>query len=253
MRIDHSSMKLGKHAAQHDSRTLHMASYLAKGLPAPPAKVDHASKITSWPMMRNDKIQDCTVAAAGHMIQQWTTLNGKPKVPSEETIVAAYSAVSGYKPGKPKTDTGIPVLNVLKYWRKTGIGGDKIDAFIAVEPKNHHHFKDAVHIFGNCQIGLALPNSAKQQPVWTVPPGGPTGDGEFNSWGGHVVAVVGYDSRFLTIVTWGKVMKMTWEFLDTYCDESFAVLSRDWVGKAKKKSPNGFDWQQLESDLGAVR
>jgi hypothetical protein len=252
MKTDHSSMKLGKHPAQHDSRTLHMANYLAAGLPAPPDQVNYASKIATWPMMRNDRIQDCTVAAAGHMIQQWTTLNGSPKVPSDETIVAAYSAVSGYRPDDPTTDTGIPVLEVLKYWRKTGIGGDKIAGFVALEPKNHHHVMDAVYVFANCQIGLALPNSAKQQSVWSVPQGGTTGDGAVNSWGGHVVAVVGYDSRYLTIVSWGKVMRMTWQFLDTYCDESFAVLSDDWVGKAKGKAPNGFDWNQLDSDLGAV-
>jgi hypothetical protein len=252
MKIDHSAMKLGKHPARHDKRTLHMTSYIGAGLPAPPAKVDNASKIASWPMMANDRIQDCTVAAAGHMIQHWTTLTGKPKMLSERTIVAAYSAVSGYRPSNPKTDTGIPVLDVLKYWRNTGIGGDKIAGFVALEPKNHHHVMDAVYIFANCQVGLALPHSAQRQSVWSVPPGGPTGEGALNSWGGHVVAIVGYDSRFLTIVSWGKTMQMTWQFFDTYCDESFAVLSADWVDRAKGTTPTGFDWKQLQRDLGAV-
>jgi hypothetical protein len=253
MKTDHSAMKLGKHPPRRDPRTLQLANYIGHGLPPPPARVDYASKIAAWPMLRNDQIGDCTVAAAGHMIQQWTTLNGKPKMLSDEIIVAAYSAISGYKPSDPGTDQGIPVLNVLKHWRKTGIGGDKIAGFVALEPRNHTHIKDAVYLFANCHVGFALPLSAQRQDVWSVPPGGATGAGAANSWGGHVVAVVGYDDRFLTVVTWGKLLRVTWQFWDTYCDESFAVLSHDWVDRAKGTTPGGFNWQQLQADLDAVR
>ncbi len=252
MRINHSTMKLGKHPARHDPRTLQLAGYLDSALPAPPARVDFAGKVANWPMMKNDTVGDCTCAAAGHMIEQWTTYTGAPRVLDDTTIIAAYSAITGYQPGNPSTDHGANELDVLKFWRKKGIGGDKIAGFVALEPGNHHHIKDAVNIFGNCYIGVALPLSAQGQTAWSVPPGGATGTGAPGSWGGHAVPVVGYDDRFLSVVTWGKLLQMTWQFWDTYCDEAYAVLSRDWIDKAKGATPSGFNWKQLEIDLSEV-
>jgi hypothetical protein len=80
----------------------------------------------------------------------------------------------------------------------------------------------------NCYIGLALPISAQNQDVWAVPPGGSAGEGSPGSWGGHAVPIVAYDSRGLTVITWGATKRMTWQFLDTYCDEAYALLSQDW-------------------------
>ena len=106
--------------------------------------------------------------------------------------------MTGYKPSDPSTDRGAVELDVLRYWRKTGVGGYKIDAFVALEPKNHLHVQAAVDLFGGSYIGLALPVSAQQQKVWSVPPGGPTGTGAPGSWGGHAVVVEAYDAHGLT-------------------------------------------------------
>jgi hypothetical protein len=49
-------------------------------------------------MMGNDKVGDCTCAAAGHLVMDWTANTGKEVVPSSQQIVAAYSAITGYNP-----------------------------------------------------------------------------------------------------------------------------------------------------------
>src|SRR5437660_11284609 len=67
MTVDHSNMKLGKRHARHDPRVPMLARYTVS-LPAPPAHVDYAKKVTSWPMMLNNKLGDCTCAAVGHVI-----------------------------------------------------------------------------------------------------------------------------------------------------------------------------------------
>ena len=65
-RIDPRKLKLGKGVARHDPRTLLLASYITPALPAPPATFDLSSKVgSSWGMMDNDQIGDCTCAAAG--------------------------------------------------------------------------------------------------------------------------------------------------------------------------------------------
>jgi hypothetical protein len=255
--IDPMKLKLGKSTARHDPRTLLMASYVTRSLPPPPANFDLTSKVSHWGMMDNDQIGDCTCAAAGHLIMEWTANAAKKMVtPSDKQIVAAYSAVTGYNPTTGANDNGAVELDVLNYWRQSGIAGHKIGAYVALEPSNHNHIMDAVYVFGGCYIGVQLPISAQAQvqnhQPWSVAPGGATGDGKPGSWGGHAIPVVAYDGRGVAVVTWGALQTMTWSFWETYCDEAYAIFSSDYlVGKAK--SPQGFSMQELQADLADLK
>ena len=256
-RIDPLKLKLGKQAARHDPRTLLLASYLTPALPAPPASFDLTTKVSAWGMMQNDQLSDCTCAAAGHLLMEWTANAGKKMfTPSDKQIVAAYSAITGYNPTTGAHDDGAVEVDVLNYWRQSGIAGHKIGAYVALEPANHSHIMDSVYIFEGCYIGLQLPKSAQAQvqnhQPWSVPPGGATGDGKPGSWGGHAVPVVAYDARGVTVVTWGALQTMTWSFWETYCEEAYAILSNDYLTK-KKETPQGFAMQQLQADLADLK
>ena len=115
---------------------------------------------------------------------------------------------------------------------------------------------DSVYVFEGCYIGVQLPISAQAQvqnhQPWSVPPGGPIGDGKPGSWGGHAVPVVAYDSRGVTVVTWGALQMMTWSFWEAYCDEAYAILSNDYLD-GKKKAPSGFSLQELQADLADLK
>jgi hypothetical protein len=257
-RVDPKKLKLGKSVARHDPRTLLLASYLTAALPTPPASFDLSAKVgASWGMMENDQLGDCTCAAAGHLLMEWTANAGKKMfTPTDKQIVAAYSAITGYNPTTGANDNGAVEIDVLNYWRQSGIAGHKIGAYVALEPANHSHIMDSVYIFGGCYIGMQLPISAQAQvqnhQPWSVPPAGLTGDGKPGSWGGHAVPVVEYDSRGVTVVTWGALQVMTWSFWEAYCDESYAILSNDYL-TGKKTTPQGFSMQQLQADLADLK
>jgi len=256
-RIDPRKLKLGKQAARHDPRTLLLASYLTPSIPIPPPSFDLTAKVPHWGMMVNDQLGDCTCAAAGHLLMEWTANAGKKMfTPTDKQIIAAYSAITGYNPVTGAHDDGAVEVDVLNYWRQSGIAGHKIGAYVALEPANHSHIMDSVYIFEGCYIGLQLPISAQAQvqnhQPWSVPPGGTTGDGKPGSWGGHAVPVVAYDTRGVTVVTWGALQLMTWSFWEAYTEEAYAILSNDYLTK-KKQSPQGFNMQQLQEDLADLK
>lgn len=242
---DLSTVKLSNVQPQHSRLVPPLAAHTA-GLPAAPATLDRFTKIKVWPEFRNDHLGDCTCAAVGHVIQQWSTYAGTPIVASDADITDFYKAVSGYD-GTPETDRGAAQLNVLLYWLAYGALGQTLDAFTTLELRNRQEMSNAVHWFGNAIVGLALPKSADKQTVWTVPPGGPEEDGAPGSLGGHVVAIVGYDPRGLTIVTWGQTMRMTWPFWEAYCVEAYAMLSPLWT------VPSGLDATALRADMNRLK
>jgi hypothetical protein len=248
-----ATYKLGKQRPQIDSRTLQFGAYLERGLAPPPATVDYSKKVAKWPMMGNDKYGDCTCAAAGHMIEEWTANTGEANILPDDTILKVYKHFAGNNP-----DAGANMLEVLKYWRKTGVGGDKIKAFTQLEPKNDIQLRDAVSIFGSAYIGVALPDFAVPPNTdfltipWVVPGKGPIGNAAPNSNNGHCIPAVGYDERSIYVVTWGALKTMSWQFYNAYMDEAFAVLSPDWIDKKVGKAPSGFDMAGLEQDLQGI-
>jgi hypothetical protein len=205
-------------------------------------------------MMKNDTLGDCTCAAIGHLIQTWTSQTTSEAIIPDAQIVELYEHACGYDPTDPDSDQGGVEIDVLNYWRKNPVDGPNgphsLDAFAAVARRHHADVKDAVWLFGGAYIGVALPLSAQSQKVWDVPSGGPAGDGAPGSWGGHAVPVIAYDGSGLTCITWGALKRMTWAFWDTYCDEAYACLSRDW---AAARAPSGFDWAALDADLGGFQ
>ncbi len=244
-----NTYKLGKKPVRLDPRTLKMAKYLPKALPPLPAKFSCWARVSDWGMMLNDNIGDCTCASAGHEILQWTSYASAPFRPTDAAILKAYEDVSGYNPADPSTDRGADILSVLNYWRKQGIGGHVIDSYVSVATIDE--LKYAISLFGSAHIGIALPISAQSQECWSVSPTGLVGDGTPASWGGHDVPVVGWSDRALAVVTWGGIKYMTWNFYKAYCEEAYAILSKDWI-EARGVSPTDFNIDQLRADLTAI-
>ena len=250
--IPSQNVKLGKLGAIVDSRTLRLAKYVMPELPPAPVTFDLTEKVSAWGMMRNDVLGDCTCAAAGHLIMEWTANAKRTMVtPSDRQVVAAYSDVTGYSPRRPGSDKGAAMLDVLKYWRKQGIANRKIMAFAEVDLKDAEHARLACYLFGGCYLGIQLPISAKDQNVWVMPPAGSGVIGLPGSWGGHCVPAVGYDEHGLLVVTWGKELHMSWDFYNTYCDEAYCILSKDFL-TGFLKNPAGFALADLQSDLAAL-
>ncbi len=245
--------RFGKKPAVHDHRTLSFGAYLTPALPPPPAEVDHYSKVDSWPVYKNDVWGDCTCAAAGHMVQNWTANSTSERTPSVDDVAAMYEHFVG---NPPPPDEGCNMLQVLRYWRKHGMATDRISAFTALDLRDHAQLKSAVHLFGSAYLGVTLPDSVcvpgkMLETPWVVPASGPTGQAAPDPNNGHCVPAVGYDADNIWVVTWGALKSMSWDFYDAYTEEAYAVLSTDFLD-ARGHTVTGFDLPQLRQDLAAI-
>ncbi len=247
-----TNVKLGKKIKKTDPRTLQFSRYMAKlPLPPPPGEVSWIMKVPKWPMHLNDELGDCTVAAAAHMIEQWSFYaQGSEILVPDPAVLQAYMDVSGYIPGHPETDNGAFMLDVLNYWRKTGIGGHRITAFVEVNPQSDEEIQWAIQLFGNVYTGIAMPRSAMGQNSWTVADGGIyTEDGKPWSWGGHCVGTMAGSPITRSVVSWGDRYKMSQNFWRDYVDEAYAVVGPEWINRSNGQSPSGFNMNMLLEDL----
>lgn len=239
---------LGKTSARYDARTLNFKKYFKK-LPTVPDAINLSLKVPAWGVMGNDTIGDCTCAAAGHMEMLWTSqAQAQIYTPSDSAIISAYSEVSGYIPGNPATDNGANMMDVLNLWRNSGIAGHKIYAYTNLNILSSQQVRAALYFFGGIYVGVQLPNSALAQTdarqCWS-----PTSDTSIA--GGHAFNIVACDPWTLACVTWGQIQLMTWDWLQRYCDESYAIISPDWMN-SNWVSPDGFNNKQLEKDLSQL-
>jgi hypothetical protein len=242
-------MKLGRKAIKTDSRTLALGKYLTPGLPPPPPAADWTKGITSWGMMMNDTLGDCTIAGCGHAVQVWSANNGKEVTVADSTIESFYEKWDGYVPGNPSTDNGGVELDVLNDWKKQGFAGNALAAFADPKVANLTEVRQSIALFGGVYIGLSLPITAQNQTVWDVVAKGGA-KAKPGSWGGHCVFVPKYDQHGFTCVTWGQLKTMTVAFWNKYCDEAHALLSPAWL--STKGSPGGFNMAQLQADLNSI-
>src|SRR5579864_5450304 len=173
---DHSLMKHGKQPARHDDRTLLFQNYWLPG-PPPAPSVDWGSAVhpDHWGMMENNNYEDCTCAAAGHLIMAWTANVDRLQPVPTNAVIDAYAQITGFNPKTGANDKGAVVLDVLKFWRREGIAGHKIVAFVElpVDPDttkavrfNAEHMRIVIGSFVGTYVGLQLPKSAMTQDVW---------------------------------------------------------------------------------------
>lgn len=249
------SLKLGKLPARKDSIQFKLAKYLnLAALPTPPSKYGHQALVIDWEgMLGNDQYGDCVFAGAAHETILWGKEGGKNVTFSTQSVLSDYSAVTGFNPNDPNSDQGTDMQVAASYRRKTGVKDQngtrhKVDAYLAIAAGNVAEVKQAVYLFSNVGIGFQFPASAMTQfnagKNWTVVSGS-------KIEGGHYVPVVGYDSRYLYVVTWGKLQKMSWGFFKKYCDEAVVYLSSEML--VNGKSLEGFDAAQLQADLGQLK
>jgi hypothetical protein len=188
----------------------------------------------------------------GHSIQSWSAAVGSEVTVPDSAILTGYEAVGGYVPGNPSTDNGCVIADGLKYWKATGIDGNKIAAYTEIPQTNHTIIRQAIELFGSVSIGLQLPIAAQGLGAYWNMAGAKslTGNWAPGSWGGHCVAVIGYNNGSYICVSWGEIIRISVLFFESYVDEAWATIGLPFFSGVK--SASGLDLAQMEIDLAAI-
>ena len=178
-------------------------------------RVAHSNNQVLFPIDGNDQWGDCTIAGAAHLVTLVAGLTGLMIIPDKKTIVDTYFHLTG------GADDGLNLSDVLTYWIKTGIAGDKIVASVELDPKNWDMIKQAIQFLGAVYIGFKVPSNAQQQ----FNAGQPWTGGQLTR-GGHCVVVTDYDDvQGGVCLTWGNSQKFIKAWWDECVDEVHAVVS----------------------------
>lgn len=221
-------MRLGKREAVKDSRNMKLRAILQSTLPPLPIAFDVDDQYEGYlptPVFANRIYGCCVIAARAHQTLRLELADqGGLITISDDEVTTEYFKESGGE------DNGLYVLPSYRSWRNDGwkVGWTiyKIAAFAEITFKDHEAVKTGIYGAAGVGIGLSLPLTAQvqfeSQTAWEVI--GSKGTAAPNTWGGHYVYVVGYNSKGLVCITWGRRQFMTWDFLDYYADECYSVI-----------------------------
>lgn len=246
-------MKLGKLPPKFHPKTLLLSKYLRDTpVPPPPTKRawEYVIPADGWGMFGNDTRGDCTCAAKAHILMAVTANNGHMVTPTLDQVIEMYSAVSGYDPVTGANDNGAAMTDVNDYLLKNGLAGRKILGWVQINQSNREHFEQCVNLFGACDTGVQLPNSAMEQfnagKPWDVV----SDDGGID--GGHDVPYLGFGSQGETCITWAKEQPTGIPWFAKYVDEGYGIIWDDWFDTTGV-APNHFNKDALWADLQALK
>ncbi len=239
------SLRFGKLPPKIDYRTLSFGNYLKDDIPDPPPSVDLTTRVFDnirqynasvvFPMYDNDILGNCTVAGAAHGITVYGGMVKQTHIPSLQTVVRIYNHLTG------GVDSGLYLLDVVKYWRGNGIDNHKTIAYASVNRHNHTHVKQAIQIFG----GLLLGFQCQEKVLEEFNTGQTWQPGKLIN-AGHAVYVTGYSMLGVEVLTWGSIHHGTWAWWDECVDEVYVLLPPE--AKYTGFTP-GFDYNRLKRDL----
>lgn len=219
--------KLGKLAPKRPEGLHMFAFYQSNPLPVAPEKVNVPS-VSDWRMLANDKYGDCTFAGIVHARMATAAILGLTEnVPTDEEIVAAYLQ---YTQGQ---DSGAVEADLLKYWQNNELFGSKLAAYAPSDHADFDELKSVIASFGLAYIGVHLPVTYQDQFIkgepWALT--GTPADQQIE--GGHCVILVGYDADYAYCITWGRVQAITWDWLRSYMEESWAIITPEIVTRGE--------------------
>lgn len=222
--------------------------YAAGWLPKPPASaavpsVPAQDDGTPWGVGGNDEYGDCGVIGLDHgFMAVAADTSENESFPAVSEVVDYYFTYTGGQ------DSGVVLSDFLAYVKANGFYGHTVQAYAPVSVRDIRTLQFATWAYDFCYTGIqvtqAMMDAFGAGEPWTL-------DAALDSpIGGHCVPIVGYDSAWLYLVTWGKVQKLAYSAWHHIAEEAWAVLVGEEV--AAGTDGHGLNLAALQADLNRL-
>lgn len=251
-------LRLGKGEYKHDERTLMLARYVLPDIRIP-AKHDFDRGRSPIPVRvwGNNDYGNCVIAGeANHILRNERVEQRRTVKLSDDHVINRYKLLTGTQSPGDSNDNGLVVLHTMRDWRGNGFTVDKrnysISAFGELQPEDDKQLRSAIYLLNGIHMGVWLPRAAQAMTnngLWDY--NGETGaEWAPGSWGGHLVYAKKYDEDSVSVLTWGKEVKVSNSFIHKYCDEAWGVVDNFNAWKTRQT----IDVEKLKKylrDIGA--
>ena len=235
--------KLGKLAAVKPDGLHHLAHYQTAPLPTAPEEIT-VPTVDDWRMLANDRYGDCTFAGIVHARMAHADVLGVSYAPpADEEIIKEYLDYTGGE------DKGAVIADLLKHWQTQEVFDTQLKAYAPTSKSNFEELKAVIANFGLAYIGVQLPVTFQDQFRANQPWDLTNTPADNNIEGGHCIILVGYNKDYVYCITWGKVQAITWKWLQSYLEESWALITPEIVEKGQYGSLN---LDQLLEDINNI-
>jgi hypothetical protein len=187
----------------------------ASGIRAVPSTVPAPVGVT-YSMFGNNTESDCTVAAAGAMVEVWQAKSGVTSTAVVGDVQHVWKAL-----GAP--NAGLDPTTVLSYWTNHAIDGYKVrytnqgDAGrLMIEQDVTQNGGAYVQV--RFSAGFMNYIDTNAQGVWSHQ------DGNGANVDYHQIDVIGYTNTTVTIATWGETYTATWQWFAAHEVQTFEVV-----------------------------
>lgn len=238
---DHPQYKLGSILGSKDKVKLKLSDFVKPTVTAPVSwDFDKDKKAFPVQVWGNDEYGDCEIAGRCNYLMRLQRQQTHLTIDlASKDAIAIYKEMTGCVSPGDAGDTGMTTLDNLQQWKagwsitknwlKGGQGTRdyKLSAYGCVDNTNDELLRTCMYLFSGVLFGIDLPATAQAQTdqgVWDVVDPSLGGDSEPGSWGGHCVYGVAYDADSVTVLTWGRRVKMTEAFINAYVMESYSVI-----------------------------
>jgi hypothetical protein len=198
----------------------------------------------------NNQYQCCVFSGAAHLVRLVGQLTGNPRLaPTAEDVKNAYFAAT------LGLDVGFSIRTLIGIWMTKGLFGTKALAATLVDNSPEER---AIAAWLGCGTlcGFRLPPSYTKQddgegrPFWRIPVGGFPPDGTPGKAGLHCIYEHSPAPTTDGGISWGEHVTWTSEWGYQCEDERWLIILDAWP-TVTNVAPNGFDLQQLLSDVRA--
>lgn len=236
------NVRLGKQDHKHDDRTLMLAKFIRTETRIPSGyDFDKGRAAIPVHMWGNDDWGDCVIAGQANQLLRLERIEQRRTIPlGDQDAIDRYKTLSGSQSPGDAQDNGLVVLDALRDWHHSGwmnAGRNyTIDAYGEIMPNDPVQLRMGIYLLHGVHFGFSLPSAAQAMTdagVWDY--NGETGpEWEPGSWGGHLVFSKAYTVKGCKVLTWGREVLATNNFIKKYADEAWSVVDSLDAWKSKQ-------------------